>query len=76
MPTDLPPKSFSDFQGIFPNEAACIDYPHAHRLPNGFDCSLCGGTGESFRFSNRSGVVRCRICRRDISLNANSVITP
>ncbi|NEV62590.1 transposase [Thiorhodococcus minor] len=65
MPTDLPqdlptPKSLPDFQRIFPNEAACIDYLYARCFPNGIECPRCGGTGEPFRFSNRSGVVRCR----------------
>jgi len=79
MPTAEPPdlttpKSLPDFQRIFPNEAACIDYLYAHRFPNGFDCPRCGVTGEPFRFSNRSGVVRCRTCRRDTSVTANTVI--
>lgn len=79
MPTAVPadltaPKSLPDFQRIFPNEAACIDYLYARRFPNGFDCPGCGVTGEPFRFNNRSGVVRCRTCRRDTSLTANTVI--
>jgi transposase-like protein len=79
MPTVVPPdlrtpKLLPDFQRMFPNEAACIDYLYARRFPNGFDCPRCGVTGEPFRFSNRSGVVRCRACRRDTSLTANTVI--
>ncbi|MEA1053173.1 transposase, partial [Lamprobacter modestohalophilus] len=79
MPTAVPPdlttpKSLPDFQRIFPNEAACIDYLYAQRFPTGFDCPRCGVTGEPFRFSDRVGVVRCRNCRRDTSLTANTVI--
>ena len=68
------PKSLPDFQRLFPNEAACFNYLYAHRFPNGFDCPRCGVTGEPLRFSNRSEVVRCRACRRDISVTANTLI--
>jgi hypothetical protein len=54
MPTAVPPdlttpKSLSMRQRIYPNEAACIDYLHDHRSPNGFNCPRCGVTSESFR---------------------------
>lgn len=68
------PESLPDFQRVFPNEGVCIDYLYAHRFPNGFACPRCGVTGEPFRFGNRPGVLRCRDCRRDTSLTANTVI--
>ena len=72
---DLPfPQSLPEFQRFFPDDAACAAYLEKARWHGGFVCPRCGVVGEPFRFEARPGVVRCRACRKDVSLMAGTVM--
>ena len=68
------PQSLSEFQRLFPNDAACAAYLEKARWGGGFVCGHCQAVGEPFRFANRPGVLRCRKCRRDTALTAGTVM--
>jgi hypothetical protein len=68
------PESLSEFQKVFPNEAACAAYLEGLRFPAGFICQYCGWKGEPYRFKARPEVMRCRNCKRDTSLTAGTVM--
>jgi len=60
---------------LFPDDATCAAYLEKVRWPEGFVCNYCGSNREPNRFPNRSSVVlRCRNCKRDTSLTANTVM--
>lgn len=72
---DLPfPRSLPEFQKLFPDEAACLDYLERARWIDGFTCVHCGTHKEPYRFINRPGVLRCRHCNRDTRLTAGTVM--
>src|SRR5208282_2839320 len=72
---DLPfPQSLPEFQRSFPDDAACAAYLENARWNGGFACPRCGVVGEPFRFEARPGVLRCRACRKDVSLMAGTVM--
>ena len=72
---DLPfPRSLPEFQRLFPDNAACAAYLEGVRWSGGFACPRCGVFGEPFRFEARPGVLRCRTCRKDVSLMAGTVM--
>ncbi len=72
---DLPfPRSLSEFQHLFPDEAACAAYLEHARWDNGFICPHCGKADEPRYIPTRPGVLRCRHCRRDTSLTADTVM--
>lgn len=68
------PKSLPQFQKQFPDDAACATYLERIRWERGFICPQCHAAGEPFRFANRPGVLRCRSCRCDIALTADTVM--
>lgn len=68
------PKSLPEFQRLFPDDAACAGYLEAIRWPDGFVCGWCGERGEPFRIATRPHVLRCRRCRKDNALTANTVM--
>jgi hypothetical protein len=68
------PKSLPQFQKLFPDNAACARYLEGARWPKGFECPHCFEKGEPFRFEARPGVLRCRKCRRDTSLTADTIM--
>ena len=68
------PKSLPDFQRVFPDENACRAYLYAHRFPQGFVCAYCGTLGEPFRFAKYPTMLRCRTCRRNTHLTADTVM--
>jgi hypothetical protein len=69
------PTSLPDFIRLFPDDAACAAYMEKIRWPDGFACQYCNSHGEPCRFPNRSSVVlRCRSCKRDTSLTADTVM--
>lgn len=60
---------------LLPDDAACAAYLEKVRWPGGFVCQYCGLHDEPSRFPNRSFVVlRCRSCKRDTSLTADTVM--
>jgi transposase-like protein len=72
---DLPfPTSLPDFQRLFPDEAACIDYLAKIRWPHGFACSACGVFEEPQRIATRPKVFRCPGCEHDFSVTAGTVM--
>jgi transposase-like protein len=68
------PKSLPQFQKLFPDNESCARYLEGARWPKGFECDFCHERAEPFRFEARPGVLRCRKCRRDTSLTANTVM--
>src|SRR5271168_2332254 len=68
------PKSLTEFQRLFPDDAACAGYLEKARWSDGFVCPHCQAAGEPFRFANRPGVLRCRKCRRDTGLTVGTVM--
>src|SRR4249919_3369593 len=66
------PQSLSEFQRLFPDDAACAGYLEKARWSDGFVCPHCQAAGEPFRFANRPGVLRCRKCRRDTALTVDA----
>lgn len=74
MPVDAPHTTLPEFVARFPDEEACAAYVEQRRWPDGFVCPQCGEAGEAFRFQGRPRVLRCRSCRRDISLTAGTVM--
>lgn len=74
-PTDLPfPKSLPEFQRLFPDDLACARYLEGMRWRSGFACPHCASKTEPYRFEARPGVLRCRACKRDVSLTADTVM--
>lgn len=64
----------TEFQRLFPDDAACAAYLVTVRWPDGFVCQWCGERGEPFRIATRPRILRCRRCRRDNSLTAGTVM--
>jgi hypothetical protein len=72
---DLPfPKSLPEFMKLFQTDADCGAYLELCRWPHGFVCPHCASKSEPYRFEARPGVLRCRGCKRDISLTADTVM--
>jgi hypothetical protein len=67
------PASLREFQRLFPNDAACAAHLERVRWPGGFACPSCG-PGDPYRFANRPGVLRCRKCKKDVSLTADTAM--
>jgi transposase-like protein len=68
------PRSLVQFQRLFPDDEACARYLEGAKWPRGFECPHCGTKGEPFRFEARPHVLRCKSCKRDVSLKAGSVL--
>jgi len=68
------PKSLPQFQKLFPDDAACARYMEGAKWPKGFICPWCQEKREPYRFENRPGVLRCKACRKDVALTADSVM--
>jgi len=72
---DVPfPKSLPDFQRLFPEERACIDYMVSVRWPAGFVCPSCGAKDKPLRISTRARVLRCHACKGETSVTAGTVM--
>ncbi len=69
------PRSLPQFQKLFPDDAACARWLESAKWPKGFACPHCGeAKREPYRFEARPGVLRCKTCRKDVSLTAGSVM--
>ena len=68
------PITYLDFQGMFPDEAACLLYLEKMRWPSGFACEKCSTIGEPFKFAARPHVLKCRVCHQDASITAGTVM--
>jgi len=68
------PNNLLDFQRMFSNEAACLQYLESVRWPNGFICEKCESIGDPFRLTKRPRVLVCRFCRHEISVTAGTIM--
>lgn len=68
------PITLLDFQRMFPDEAACLQYLEKLRWSGGFVCENCFVAGEPFRFAARPKVLKCRSCHQDTSVTADTVM--
>lgn len=68
------PTTLLDFQRMFPDEKACLQYLFELRWPEGFGCPACGAKGDPQRIATRPKVLRCRACLREASLTAGTVL--
>ena len=66
----LHPLTVIDFVDMFPTDEACFEYLCLVRWPNGFECSHCGGR-EAWK--KKRQILRCKSCRRDISVTAGTI---
>lgn len=68
------PSTLLDFQRLFPNEAACVQYLFELRWPGGFVCPSCSRKGKPYRIKTRPTVLQCRACRQQTSVTAGTVL--
>jgi Transposase zinc-ribbon domain len=68
------PRTFPEFQRLFPDDLACAAYFEAIRWRDGFRCGWCNEPGEPYRFANPPHVLRCRKCKRDNRLTAGTIM--
>jgi hypothetical protein len=75
-PNTLPeyPVTLLDFQRMFPDEAACLQYLEKIRWPEGFVCQKCSIVGEPFRLSSFPRKLKCRSCHHMGSVTADTVM--
>lgn len=64
------PRTAVELEDRFATEAACREYLCQLRWPKGFCCPVCRAAEGS---AVRRGLWRCRGCRRDVSVLADSV---
>ena len=67
------PTSLPEFMKMFPDDAACAEYLESLRWRDGFRCPKCSNTAVPTRIA-KPGVLRCKACKRDISLMAGTVM--
>jgi ribosomal protein L37AE/L43A len=66
------PRAIVEFQGRFPDEAACRAYLFESRWPRGYRCPRCGG-GE-VGVEHRRHVWQCKRCGHQASVTAGTVM--
>lgn len=66
----LYPVNVIEFQDMFPTERACYEYLYLMKWPEGFVCPYCQHT-ERWKMQDHS--LRCKKCRRDISVTAGTI---
>lgn len=59
-----------DFQDMFPTDEACHNYLCLIRWPDGFRCPHCN---HADAWKLKSGIYRCKGCRRDVSVTAGTI---
>jgi len=67
------PESLPAFQKMFPDDNACALYLESIRWRDGFVCPRCASTAAPMRLG-RPQLLRCKACKRDISLLAGTVM--
>lgn len=65
------PETMQEFHDRFGTADACRDYLIPIRWPDGFRCPTCAH--REF-WTKKDGLLRCRSCRRDISITAGTVL--
>ncbi len=68
------PANLLDFQRMFPDETACLQYLEHIRWPNGFICKKCTKLGKPFKIAVRPRVLKCRSCYYEESVTAGTVM--
>jgi transposase-like protein len=66
------PRSIVDFQELFPDEAACLDYLAASRWPEGFRCPACDS--QRAWVLERRHLWECADCHQQTSVTAGTVM--
>jgi ISXO2-like transposase domain/Transposase zinc-ribbon domain len=67
------PRSLSEFERSFCDEATCAEYLAAVRWPDGFVCPGCGG-GKAWRLETKSWTYECAGCGRQTSVTAGTIM--
>lgn len=67
---ELYPLTMIEFQDAFPTDKVCFAYLCLVKWPEGFVCPHCGGK-EAWKMEKL--VLRCKSCRRNISVTAGTV---
>ena len=70
--TDFP-RSLTEFQQRFPDEAACVQYLFALRWPDGFVCPACGKT-KAWQLQTKAWTWECAGCGRQTSVTAGTIM--
>ena len=65
------PRTFSEFDRFFPNEAACREYLRQLRWPAGFVCPRCGDQTQAWVTAR--GYLHCRACGGQTSITGGTV---
>ena len=68
------PRTLLEFQHLFPDETACVQYLERIRWPEGFKCPSCYQDGDPWRLQVRPRVLECRHCGHQVSLTAGTVM--
>lgn len=67
------PRSLSEFQAEFPDEAAYAEFLIRYRWPAGFVCPTCGGC-RAARLRSRAYTFECLGCGRQTSVTAGTIL--
>jgi Zn ribbon nucleic-acid-binding protein len=67
------PRSLSEFEQRFGDEAACAEYLIATRWPDGFVCPGCAGT-KAWRFETEPWTYECARCGHQTSVTAGTIM--
>jgi|WetSurMetagenome_2_1015567.scaffolds.fasta_scaffold52319_5 nitrite reductase/ring-hydroxylating ferredoxin subunit len=65
-------KSLQDFNKMFPNEEACINYLKEKRFKKGLYCPHCGGK-HIYEFSNGK-TYKCSACRNKFNIRTGEIM--
>jgi predicted RNA-binding Zn-ribbon protein involved in translation (DUF1610 family) len=66
-------RSLTEFQGAFPDEAACAAFLFERRWPGGFVCPSCGSV-RAAALKSRAHTYECLDCGRQTSITAGTVM--
>lgn len=66
----LYPLNAMEFQKAFPMDRACFEYLCLVKWPDGFVCPFCHGS-EAWKLKRH--ILRCKHCKRDISVTAGTI---
>jgi len=72
MASDLP-RSLTEFEQRFGDEATCAEYLAAIRWPDGFVCPRCG-RGKAWKLESKPWTYECAGCRRQTSVTAGTIM--
>jgi predicted RNA-binding Zn-ribbon protein involved in translation (DUF1610 family) len=70
--TDFP-RSLTEFEQRFGDEAACAEYLATARWPDGFACPACGGD-RAWRLKTKWWTYECARCGRQTSVTAGTIM--